>query len=283
MARTIEQWQQDLMDKVAVDTVLGGLLTSTSGVSIYRLFLYIVAFCAWTIDNLHDLFKKEVQDFIYAEEPHTARWYVKMAKLFEYGQNLVPEKDYYDNTGLTDDQVAASKIISYAAFVELPYVRLKVAKKAGASLGPLTDAELNAFRAYVMRFKDAGVKLKLATTTSASTITSGDPDKLRLVCRFKFNPLVLDDTGARIDGTSTTPVPDAIRGYLENIDFNGLFSIQKLVDAVQAVDGYSDFAIDQIQTQYGVLPFTAVNIDFVPDGGYLVIEDADLIITYIPA
>lgn len=283
MARTIEQWHLDLLNKVEADPILSVTLTSTSTVAIYRLFLYIVAFCAWTIENLHDLFKLEVKQIIYDTKPHTARWYVLKAKEFQYGYNLVPEKDYYDNTGLTDDQVAASKIVAYAAFVEIPYVRLKVAKKVGAGLGKLTVPELDAFRAYVMRYKDAGVKLKLATNTSASTITSGDPDKLRLVCRFKFNPLVLNDTGARIDGTSPIPVPDAIRGYLENIDFNGLFSVQQLVDAVQAVDGYSDFAIDEIQTQYGALPFTSVDIDFVPDGGYLVIDDVDLLITYIPA
>lgn len=283
MARTIEEWHQDLLDKVSADTVLSGLLTSTSTVSIYAKFLYIVAFCAWTIENLHDLFKTEVKQIIYDTKPHTPQWYVKMAKAFQYGYNLVPEKDYYDNTGLTDDQIAASKIVAFAALVELPFIRLKVAKKSGSGLGKLTVPELDAFRAYTMRIKDAGVKLKLASLTSASTITSSDPDKLRLQCRFKFNPLVLADTGARIDGTSNTPVPDAIRGYLENIDFNGLFSIQKLVDAVQAVDGYSDFAIDQMQTKYGALPFTSVDIDFVPDGGYLVIDDVDLIIQYIPA
>ena len=283
MARTIEQWHQDLLDKVIADPVLAGILTSTSAVAIYSLFLYIVAFCAWVIENLQDLLKIEVKQIIFDTKPHTPQWYVMMAKKFQYGYNLVPEKDYYDNTGIPDDVVAASQIVAFAALVELPYMRLKVAKKAGTSLAKLTAPELDAFRAYIMRIKDAGVKLKLASLTSASTITSGDPDKLRLQCRFKFNPLVLDDTGARIDGTSPTPVPDAIRGYLENIDFNGLFSIQKLVDAVQAVDGYSDFAIDQIQTKYGALPFTSVDIDFVPDGGYLVIDNVDLIITYIAA
>ena len=66
------------------------------------------------------------------------------------------------------------------------------------------------------------------------------------------------------------------------LDFNGLFSVQKLVDKIQAVDGVDDLHIDQIQTKYGALPFMAVDIDFVPDSGYLVIDPADLIITYIP-
>ena len=283
MARTIEQWHQDLLDKVTDDAVLSPVLNSTSAVSIYIKFLYIVAFCAWVIENLQDLFQIQVNQVIYETKPHTPQWYAKKAKEFQYGYNLVPETDYYDNTGIPDDVVAASKIVAFAAMVEQPYLRLKVAKKSGNSLAKIPDVEMDAFRAYIMRIKDAGVRLKLATLTSPSTITSGDPDKLRLVGRFKFNPLVLDATGARIDGTNSTPVQDAIRGYLENIGFNGLFSIQKLVDAVQAVDGYEDFIIDEIQTKYGALPFTSVDIDFVPDGGYLIIEIADLLLTFLPA
>jgi hypothetical protein len=206
---------------------------------------------------------------------------LRPVKAFQYGYNLVPEKDYYDNTGLDATAVAASKIITYAAFVEEPYTRLKLAKNVGSGLGKLADAELAAAIEYVMRFRAAGLKLKRSTLTVPTTITSTDADNLLLNIRIKYNPLVLSAVGARLDGTSVTPVADAVRSYLGNIGFNGLFSAQKLVDAIQAVDGVDDLHIDQIQTKYGALVYTSVDIDFIPDSGYLVIADADLTIQYI--
>ncbi len=56
-----------------------------------------------------------------------------------------------------------------------------------------------------------------------------------------------------------------------------------MVDAVQAVPGVVDLSPDSTQTKYGALNFTAVNISFIPDSGYLVIEDADLLLTFSAA
>jgi hypothetical protein len=283
MARTITEIKKSLMDKVAADAVLGPLLTSTSAVAVYGAFLYIASFAAWTVENLHDLFKADVNATIAEKNPHSARWYVNKVKEFQYGFNLVPEKDYYDNTGIAQDVIDASKIIAYASFVQEPETRLKLAKNVGTGLGKLSNTELTAAIEYVMRFKDAGVKLKRTTLTVPTTITSNDPDQLYIKMDVYFNPLVLGITGNRLDGTIAAPVPSAIRNYISNIDFDGVFSVQKLVDAVQAVDGVKDLFLETIQTQYGALPFTSVAVDFIPDAGYLVIDDANLLLTFIPA
>jgi hypothetical protein len=282
MARTIIEIKNDLLAKVAADAVLAPLLTSTSATALYKLWCYVFAVCAWSLETLFDIFKTEVDYTIAQDKTHRPQWYVNKAKDFQYGYNLVAEQDYYDNTGIADDVIAASKIVAYAAFVEEPAVRMKVAKLVGTNLAKLTTPERTAFCAYIKRIKDAGVKLHDTTASAAATITSTDPDKLRLVVRVKFNPLVLNGTGARIDGAAATPVKDAVKNYLQNIDFNGLFSVQKLVDAIQAVDGVDDLKVDGIQTKYGALPFTSVDIDFVPDSGYLIIEDVDFVPTYLP-
>jgi len=122
------------------------------------------------------------------------------------------------------------------------------------------------------QIKDAGVKL---------LITSGPADNLRLVLRIEYNPLVINSTGARIDGVTMTPVKDAIKLHLQNLPFNGVFSVQKLVDAIQAVEGVNDISVDQVQTKYGLLNYTSVDISVIPDAGYLRIADEDLLETYI--
>lgn len=282
MARSINEIKTDLLAKVAADVTLGPLLTSTSAVAIFNLWCSIFATCAWTLESLFDIFKTEVDYTIAQDKTHRPQWYVNKAKAFQYGYNLVAEQDYYDNTGIADDLIAASKIVAYAAIVEEPSIRMKVAKLSGTNLAKLTVPELAAFVAYMKRVKDTGVKLHGGTLTSPATITSTDPDKLRLVVRVKYNPLVLNTTGARIDGTSPTPVKDAVKSYINNLEFNGVFDVQKLERAMLDVDGVTSLKIDQIQTKYGALAFTAVDIDFVPDSGYLIIEDADFLPTYLP-
>ena len=272
MARTITDIQQSLLDKVALDATLSMLLTSTSSVAIFRLFLYLVAFCAWTVENLHDFFKIEVAETIAAMKPHSLRWYAEKSKAFQYGYDLVAEADYYDNTGIAEDVITASKIVSYAAVVEKERgVRIKVAKTVGSDLDALTVGELASFTAYMIEVKDAGVKLQ---------ITSGTADSLFLALRIQYNPLVLNAAGARIDGTAATPVKDAIKAHLKVLPFNGVFSVQKLVDTIQAVEGVVDLSVDQVQTKYGLLLFSTVNISVIPDAGYLRIADGDLFITY---
>jgi hypothetical protein len=281
MARSINDIRNDLLAKVAADTTLGPLLTSTSNTAVFKLWCYIFAVAAWALENLQDLFKQEVDYTIAQDKTHTPQWYVKKAKQFQYGFSLVAGTAEYDNTGIADSVVAASKIVAFAAIVEEPKIRMKVAKLSGSNLTSLTAPELTAFVAYVKQFRDAGVRLHGGTLTSPPTITSTTADKLKLSVRVVINPLVLDAAGARRDGSSPTPVKDAVRSYLQNIDFNGLFDIQKLQDAIQKVDGVVSLKIDSVQSKYGLLPFTTVDINFVPDSGYLVMDDVDFSPTYI--
>ncbi|MBS0647400.1 MAG: nucleotidyltransferase [Verrucomicrobia bacterium] len=275
MARTISIIQNEMIAAVQADAVLSTMLTSRSKTAIWRLFLYIVAAAIWTLEKLHDTFKSDVDETISRLKPHSLRWYAEKAKNFQNGYNLVPEADYYDNTGIDPDLIEASKIIAYAAVVEQTRgVRIKVAKNLGTDLGPTAQTELFSFTAYMKEIKDAGVKVR---------ITTGPADDLKMSLRVIYNPLVLNAAGERIDGTSATPVPDAIREHLKNLPFNGVFSIQKLVDAIQAVEGVSDLNVDSITSRYGALPYTAINVSLVPDAGYLRITDENLTITYLPA
>lgn len=275
MARTINEIFTDKLAKVAADPVLGPALTSTSKVAMYRLMLYISTVCEWALENLHDLFKKDVNEIIAEKKPHSPRWYAKMSKAFQYGFDLAPDEDYYDNTGISESDVEASKIVTYAAVVEPQRgLRIKVATDNGTDLEALSADQLISFIAYMQRVKDGGVKLN---------ITSGAPDALKLSLRIKYNPLVLNSAGGRIDGVVTNPVQDAIKAHLKNLPFNGVFSVAKLVDAIQLVEGVDEVKVDLVQTKYGALPFTSVDIDYIPDAGYLRIADADLSIQFIAA
>jgi hypothetical protein len=275
MAKTITEWQQEIINQVQGDATLAPILTSTSATAIWRLFAYVVATAIWTVDQLFTVHKTDVSETIDALKPHSLRWYAEKAKEFQYGYTLPDDTDTYNNTGIADSLIEASLIVSYAAVVEQTRgIRIKVAKTSGSDLAALSSPELTAFEAYMAAVKDAGVKLNITSTAA---------DNLKLATRIKYNPQIIKSDGSRLDGTAATPVKDAIRTFLKNLPFNGVFSIQKLVDAIQAVEGVADVAIDLCQTQYGALAFTTVNIDYTPDSGYLVLLDGNYSQTNIAA
>lgn len=273
MARTIAEIKQEIITAKDAQAELAGL-NSTSVTAIWNLIVYIVATAIWTLEKLFDIYRAETDDKISRLKPPTLRWMALKAKEFQYGYDLADEQDYYDNTGIAEDVVAASKIITYASVVELVRgVRIKLAKTVGDDLAPLSNDELTSATYYLKRVFPPGPK----------TISSSTADLLKIVLRVTYNPLVLKADGGRIDGVTVTPVKDAIRTHLKNLPFNGVFSVQKMIDAIQAVDGVSDLALDQVQTKYGALAFTTVNISVVPDAGYLRMLDADFTVTYTPA
>lgn len=275
MARTIADIQLEIVTSVQADEVLGPLLSSTSKVSIWRLWTYVVAVAIWTLETIFDIFRIEIDEKIATLKPHSLRWYALKAKAFQYGQDLVDDADYYDNTGLDDTDIEASLIIDHAAVVEQTRgLRIKVATTVSGDLAALTTPQLNAFKEYMKRVKDAGVKL---------LITSAIADSLKLKLTVYYNPLVLDATGGRADGTSSTPVQDAINNYLKNLPFNGVFVVQSLIDVLQQVDGARVFDIQESQARYGALAYTAFRVQYIPDAGYLrIFDDADLQITFLP-
>ncbi len=276
MARPISVIQQSLVDAVQADATLSGLLTSNSKVAIWRLWCFVVAVCIWTQENLYDIFKSDVNTIISSQKPHNATWYASKARAFQFGYNLPnTDTDIYDNTGLTDDQIAASKIVNFVAVKEEgKKLRIKVATLVDDELAPLTNEQLTALIAYFQQIKDAGVFLN---------ITTGAADGLKLTADVYYNALVLNDNGNRLDGTEPSPVQNAINNYLKNIAFNGQFALQNLIDVLQVIDGVKFINITLLQAQYGLLPYTGFAVYYDPDAGYLrFINDNDLKLNFIP-
>ncbi|HJT74627.1 MAG TPA: hypothetical protein VJ720_11425 [Chitinophaga sp.] len=275
MARTITEIQDDIISRIRATAGLAEL-NSTSKVAVWRLWTYVVAVSVWALENLFDLHKSEVNTLINEKAPHSLRWYANKAKDFQYGSELVPEEDYYDNTGLSEDDVEEQKIIAFSAVVEQAKgLRLKVARIVNGDLDALSIIQRDAFEEYMNRIKDAGV--------NPLVIESLPADSLKLALTIYYNPLVLDNTGSRLDGTDPDPVGKKVKEYLKTLPFNGTMVLAYLVDALQQVDGVVIPHIEQAQARYGSLPYTAFDVKYSPDAGYLrILNDTDLTITYIP-
>jgi hypothetical protein len=271
MARTIEQVYQSIITYKNNQAELAGL-NSTSRTAIYNLFAYVVAVCIVALENLFDLHKSEVNANILLQKPHSPRWYREQALAFQYGQDINELTGGYDNAGLTPSQIAAQKIIAVSSVTEIEgRLRIKAAKNNADDLVALSAPELASFTNYVKRIKDAGVKVQCESNVA---------DQLKLVLDVFYNPLVLNAAGQRIDGTNNQPVKDALKEYLKNLPFNGEYANTRLVDRLQVVDGVELPVVKLAQAKYGLYPFSAIDEKYIPDAGYLRINDEDLIINY---
>lgn len=274
MARKIEDILNEIIAAKNAQPALTAL-TSSSATAIWRLWAYVQAVCIWSLEQLFDEHRSGVNYLIAQEKPHTLKWYATMSLRFQFGFSLAQDETYFNNGAATEAQIAASKVVKYAAVSEVPKgLRIKVAGESGGDLTALGNAELAAFSAYMGRIKDAGVRLYIGTAA---------PDSLKQTLKIYYDPLILDNAGQRLDGTNNTPVQDAVAAYLKNLPFNGLFVHSKYIDALQQVEGVVIPEIVSSEARYGVLPYTPIVTEYLPDAGYLrIINPADLTLQFVP-
>ncbi len=286
MAKTVQEYYDQIRNQAIVLATDAGnadliaMLNNTSRVAVWKIIFYAVAFGIFLIDTLFDLFRIETDEKIKELKPGTLVWFAEKIKTFQFGDDLVGETDTYDNTLLTADEIEDAQVIKYAAAIEQEFsngrfgVRLKVAGEDADVRVQLPADQLAAAEEFLLHFKPGGTYVE---------ITTDDADFLKLSVRAYYNPLVLNGTGQRLDGTDNTPLQTAIDSHLKNLPFNGRFNLTALVDAMQAVEGISDPRILSAQTKYAALEYTDVVDERIPDAGYLKIYDpADLTIEWLP-
>jgi hypothetical protein len=246
-------------------------------VSLENILFSVFATAMWIMQQLFDRFKTDVAQVLNEQTPGNANWYAHKARLFQFGMNLVDGTDYYDNNGLTAEQIEAMRVVKYAAATEArdkSILYVKVAGDNGAGVRqPLASAQLTAFKQYLNAVQYAGVRI---------SVISDPADELKLQTDIYYNPLVLDGSGKRLDETADTPVQNAIRSYLSNLPFNGTYANQGLVDALQIVEGVNIAEIKSAASRYGAYAeFTEINAREIAHAGYYQIPDANLNLNFI--
>lgn len=277
MARSIQEIQNIILQAKAQEPVLESL-NSTSKVAIWRLWVYIIAVAIWSLEKLFDQHRADIDKRLASLKPHTASWYRSKALAFQYGFDLLPDSDKFNNTGHTEEQIEASKIVKYSAVIESKNegrLIVKIAGEQGDTLQPITDAQKQAFEAYLQEIKDAGVRL---------SVVNYQPDILHLQMKIVYDPLVLDSNGQSILH-ATHPVEKAIKSYLKRLPFNGELVLAHLIDALQQAEGVKIPHLVLAQSKnitsggdYGA--FETIEISKIPTAGYFTIDNFNDI-TYV--
>lgn len=266
------QIQQEILDQKDLDPTLSASLTSTSLVAEYRLWIRVIAKQIRSLFDIFILFMAEIKALISAQKAHTLKWYETKAKAYQYGYTLVTESDTYSTID-TDAQIVAEAV----AVEGINDVVIKVAKLAGDDLAPLDDpAELTPFKTYMNRVKDAGVRLRFISAVA---------DDLKLGLNIYYDPLVLSATGERLDSPGTFPVKATVKTFLRSLVFNNVFVLSRLVTYLEAnVEGVRIVDVISATANYGATPYVSVDPKYLPDSGYLRINEAyfDANINYLP-
>lgn len=264
MARKIAEIQQGIFDSIATDENLVGL-TSTSKVSIWRLFVFVVAYSIWLLENIFDTHTKEVREVIFNDKAHRASWYRTKALAFQYGFDLIEDSDKYDNAGYNDEEIEDSKIIKYSAVTQnAGQLLIKIAAETDGVLSPITVPQKASFDAYVQEIADCGVKY---------IVVNNLPDILFLNLQIFRDPLVLNESGMNIR-TGKYPVEDAYKAYMKELPFNGELVLAHLVDKLQLVDGVKIPNIVNAESRIvdlstgNYLPPQAITVKTVAESGY---------------
>lgn len=243
MARQITVIQNEIFATIAANENLQGL-NSTSKVAIFRLLAYVVAYAIWLHESFFDQHTKEVNERLANEKAGTLPWYRTMALRFQFGFDLMADKDYFDNGTATEDQIEASKIIKYAAVNEADDSGRVILKIAGETDGVLSDfddpSQVESIEAYINEIRVAGVQV---------TIINYKADQLYINLQIKRDAALLDENGmSKLD--ANYPVNEALQEFMKELDFNGELRLSALVDKIQLVPGVKDATLISAESSW---------------------------------
>lgn len=243
MARSIATIHKGMLDDIASNEVLSAHLSSTSLYAVYRNFTYIVAVAISIFEGFFDQTRKEVDDKIFNQKSGRLPWYKTMALAFQFGFDLVPDKDYFDNGNATAEQIEASKIIKYAAVGESETesrIIIKIAGEVGGVLSDFTDAaQIESIEAYFKEIKWPGL----------ITIINYKADKLYLNIQIKRDALLINADGSS-KADANYPVNEAIAEFMKELPFNGELRLSALVDKLQLIPGVIDVTLLSAQSAW---------------------------------
>lgn len=245
-------------------------------VSIENFLFEFIALAIFILEQLFDQHKKEVDVALANQKSGTLPWYRTMALRFQYGFDLVPDHDFFDNSNATLAEIEASKIIKYSAVNESQQtsrVIIKIAGESGNVLAPLNNEQKESFEEYIKEIRFAGV---------AFTVINYLPDRLYLNIQIQRDSLVLNQYGMSILN-GNYPVNEAIMEFMKNLPFNGEFRLSNLIDKLKIVEGVKDATILSAQSSwinpeindYG--DFQPIYISALPVSGYYEVLNFDTI------
>lgn len=232
MARQISEIQQQMLDNIAADPVLGSLLTSTSRRAIYRLWTYIVAVAINTLEQLMDIFSAKVEAIAATAAPATATWLQAQILKFQYSDTnpqVVQLINFAPAYPVVDESL---RIITRCSVTTNLSSQVLVKVATGEPPAALTSAQVAALQSYLGEIGIAGVVYNVISQAS---------DKLYVQANIFYQ--------GQYSAVIKANVIAAIEAYLSALPFNGQVKITDLEDAITGVEGVNDVVLVNVRAR----------------------------------
>lgn len=264
MSRTIAQIYEEIISEKEAQQSLGGLLpspegwanlvddvTSGSKVAIWRMWAALMALAHWTHEQLFEIFIAEAEAIAAAAPAGTPKWYQEQFLGFQYGDALE-----YINGRFQYSTIDESKRIIKRCAIEERSDGVVVAKVAvldgSGHPAPLSAPQLAAADSFGKKVKFVGTRL---------AVLSLNADEVEIGFEVFYDPIIPLLTVQ--DGVQV-----AILAYVANLDFNAKFSVTKLTDAIQAVQGVKDLQFQNATATPAGGSATSFTLSYIPASGY---------------
>jgi len=247
MARSIALIQAQIIAEKTTQTALAGL-TSTSQTAIWRLLIFIQAVAINIFEQAQDLFKVEIETLIDSAPAGTDAWIRKKMFEFQYSATT-PQVVVLNNYAPTYDPIDENLRIITRCSVKTAAnktvnVKIAVSDPPAAASGP----QLTAAQGYL---NNSGSSSALGHGIGFAgvqyNVVSYSPDLVYIGGNIKYD--------GQYSATIQTAVIAAINDYFANIEFDGEFVINKMIDYIQAVPGVIDTTFNDIAIRPATVAF----------------------------
>jgi hypothetical protein len=279
MARLIAVIQNQMLEQIAADPILGTKLTSPSKVAFYRLITFVIAVAINILEQVIDIYQATIESTVAKGSPASAPWFQDKILKFQYSSNVAtPQVVSIDQSTFEIAYPIVNpnlRIITRCAVITTgnKSVSIKVAKSNPPT--PLSSPELVALTAYVSAHGDAGITYSIVNLPA---------DLISITAKVVYN--------GQYSTVISQAVKAAINLYLANLPFNGILRVSAIEDAIQAVTGVVDVIIVTVTGRPSDIAYPGTIVSsgsftYQAKSGYL-IEDTetgksfDDLIQYIP-
>lgn len=235
MSRTITQIYADAVktrnDYLQITELNTG--KSSGKMSVLNVITYVMASLIFTYETMLDVFQVEIAQIISNRINGTPRWYITIAKLFQYNvESDQPDTLIFDEDTLSmryQEIDATKRIVSQAAYEDREEdngITLKVCKandnqteiENGTIYKPLSENELVAFKSYIAQMKFVGAKI-------FSISIPGDILEIR-------NCTIIYDNNYITKDMAFSSVVASLVNYAKNLQYDGMIYYQSVIDAI---------------------------------------------------
>lgn len=272
MARTLEVIKQEIKTNVRTYSSLDDYLFPEDGgsqVSVFNVLIYVVAAAMYTLEVLIDVLKADIQEIADSAPSGNAKWVQRQILNFQYG-DVVTLTDFVPGYAVVDE---SARIVTRCSVKQLTsgVLAIKVAKGTSPSLTPLSAPELAALEDY---WYGTSTTEGVGFAGIRSTFVNLNPDRMRVEATVYF-------LGQYIEADVKADVVAAIDDFFatfQDTAFDGTVIMNKLVDAIQAVEGVSRVELTDVKARAATVALgSATTIDiqgyYTTVAGYLISED----------